>query len=445
MNYKVNDGIFAQISGGLGSSVTVIRISAENQNILKVCNALKINTKKLNPNFTFLSKIFKNNEFLDKALITYFQAPNSFTGEDCIEIAIHGSSFIYQEILEVLISQGLRFASNGEFSYRAFLNGKIDLVEAEGIASLVASSTKIQHLSAQRQFLGEDSKVFISLRNDILDILAFIETLIDFSDEELPEDIIKNLESKIEFIRNKIQNYIHNTSIISLQEGLKVAIIGEPNVGKSSIFNKFCKREKAIVSNIEGTTRDVLEEKIILKGIPVYFYDTAGIRSSIDEVENEGIKRAIQTLQKSDIKLLVKTQNDNKTFADLAKNFNFDIDKNTIFVVNKVDDGFVNDDNSIFNISALNGNGFNALIDKIEQLLETNFLPLIKEGLISTERQKLKLLEVISILNRFDINNEIELVSEDLRIASKLLEEIVGKIDIEDILGSIFSKFCIGK
>ena len=168
MNYKTEDGIFAQIAGGFGSSVILVRLSSNTQNIYKICKALGIKEEKLKPNFTFLAKIYKEGEFLDESLITYFKAPHSFTGEDCLEIAIHGSTFIYEELTNVFVVNGFRFAFNGEFSYRAFLNGKIDLVEAEGIASLVASSTKIQHLSAKRQFLGEFSAVFNELRAGVL-------------------------------------------------------------------------------------------------------------------------------------------------------------------------------------------------------------------------------------------------------------------------------------
>jgi tRNA modification GTPase len=446
MNYKTEDGIFAKISGGIGSSVNVIRISSQSLIINEVCKVFQINQAKLKPNFTFLSKIFKNGDFLDEALITYFKAPHSFTGEDCLELALHGSSFILEEVYSALISIGLRFASNGEFSYRAFLNGKMDLVEAEGMANLIASSTKLQHLASKRQFLGEASREFLHLRALVLEVLAFLESLIDFSDEDLPQDVSFKLEQKVNEVKNKIEKHLQNTSILSLQDGIRLAIIGRPNAGKSSIFNRLCGYEKAIVSKHAGTTRDVIEERMVIKGVPLIFYDTAGIRNSVDEVEMEGVKRAIKTLGKSDIKILVKSAEDNESFEDLAKELNFKLDENTFCVVNKIDilKPLSQGQNSI-HISAFTGEGFNTLLKNIEDLIEANFLPLITTGLIASERQKQMLQKALLHLTRFNMQKEVELAGEDLRQAVKSLEEIIGKVDVEDILGGIFSKFCIGK
>jgi tRNA modification GTPase len=443
MNYKTSDGIFALISGGLGSAVNVVRASCENSKIIEIAKAFKIKEEKLIPNHTFLAKILKNGEFLDECLVTYFKAPFSFTGEDCIEFALHGSPFILEEFYQTLLSINLRFALNGEFSYRAFLNGKLDLVEAEGMANLIASTTKLQHTSSKRQFLGEFSAQFDELRKSILDVLSFLESLIDFSDEDLPSDIAKNLENKVNEVKSKISSHLENTSILSLQEGLRLTIVGRPNAGKSSIFNKLCGFEKAIVSSHAGTTRDILEERLILKGIPLVFYDTAGIRKTKDEIEMEGIKRAIKTLAKSDIKLIVKSSEESESFEEIATEFGLKIDENTICITNKTD--LKPQTEESIGICTLNGNGMKDLKQKIERILEKNFVPLISAGLIASERQKQMLEKALNSLNRFNLSKEIELAGEDLRRASICLEEIVGKVDVEDVLGNIFSKFCIGK
>ena len=446
-SYKTTEPIFANITSIFGSAVIVVRLSsAEFEDIIKACLALEILPEKLKHKQVFLTKITKNGEFLDESLVTFFEAPHSFTGEFCLEIALHGSRFIFEELGKVLISTGFRFAENGEFSYRAFINGKMNLVEAEGMASLIASQTVVQHLAAKRQFCGENAIVFKYLRDLILEVLANIESLIDFSDEDLPTNVSKILEEKVLQVQNEIAKYLQNNSLINLKEGLKLAIIGRPNVGKSSIFNRLCGRERAIVSNIAGTTRDVLEESIILKGIPLIFYDTAGINSQTkDKIELEGIKRAVEVLEKSDIKLLVKEATQTETFTELAKQLNLTIDENTILVINKSDVGKTIAHKNEILISAKTGEGFEALIKRIEGLLEQNFLPLINTSIVASERQRTLLAQALTSLEKFNLTKEIELASEDLRIAAKNLEQIIGRIDIEDVLGNIFSKFCIGK
>jgi tRNA modification GTPase len=449
--YNINSPIFANITSVFSSSIIVVRLSGSKYSILSACQELRIDTSKLIHKTCFLSKLYSGKStgnLLDIALITYFEDPKSFTGEHCLEISLHGSPFIFSEISKILLGIGYRMAEKGEFSYRAYLNGKLDLVEAEGMASLIASETEMQHKISLRQFNGENSKIFENLKNDILDIISNIESLIDFSDEELPIGIEGKITLKLQNLKNEISKYLQNNSIISLNEGLKIAIIGRPNVGKSSIFNKICGFQKAIVSQVPGTTRDVLEGKIVLKGVPIIFYDTAGIHTSQDEVEIEGIKRAIKTLHSSDIKLLIKSAEEkSESFEELAENFGFKIDNNTILVINKIDieQNSSYEEKDIIKISTLKEENFDTLIDSISKVLEKNFLPLINAAVLTSDRQRSLLGTALELLERFNFQKDIELGAEDLRLSAQALEGIVGKIDIEDVLGSIFSKFCIGK
>ena len=444
-NYNINNPIFANITSIFASSVILIRLSGEYEKIKKVLNFFSI--PPLKPRVATLCKLKIKDEILDEAIITYFKAPYSFTGEEVLEIAIHGSKFIFNKISEVLFSLGFNFALNGEFSFRAFMNGKMDLVEAEGMANLIASETELQHKVAMRQFEGEKSKIFQNLKSELIEVLSFIESLIDFSDEDLPKELEKTLKNKVENVKNIISDYLENSSALSLQEGLKIAIIGRPNAGKSSLFNKITNTQKAIVSNISGTTRDVIEERIILKGIPIIFYDTAGItKNTQDEIELEGIKRAIKTLEKSDIKLLVNPANSGESFENLSKDLNFEVDENTIFVLTKCD--LINNftkENNVCKISINIEETIKNLIQKIENTLEKNFLSLLNSALIGSERQKILLTNALIFLEKFNFQKEIELAGEDLKQAANALQNIIGTIDVEDILGSIFSKFCIGK
>lgn len=442
MQYNTSDCIFANITSIYGSSVIVIRISGDFTYIAKALNILGANNIQLKHKVCFLQKLFIGDKFLDESLITYFKAPHSFTGQDCLEIAIHGSRFIFEEISKVFCSVGLRFALNGEFSYRAFLNGKMDLVQAEGMANLIASETSVQHKLASRRFTGEDTKTFEHLRSLILNVLANLESLIDFSDEDLPKTVATELTEKVEIVKHTIQSYLQNNSLVTLKEGIKLVIIGKPNAGKSSIFNMLCGKDKAIVSSIAGTTRDIIEEKIIVKGIPIILHDTAGIRANAkDEIEIEGIKRAIKLLNQTDIKVLVSVE---ENFEVLAKEFDTIIDENTILVQNKVD-LIANIKTNAIQVCAINLEGKQELLNAIEKKVEENFLPLLNSALFVNEREKMLLENAYTFLSLFSLEKEIELAGEDLRQAVNSLSAIIGKIDVEEILGNIFGKFCIGK
>lgn len=441
--YVLSQGIFANITSIFGSSIIVIRVSGKKEKILDACQILKIDTSKLKHKEVLLSKIYKAEVLLDEALITFFESPHSFTGETCLEIAIHGSRFIFEEICKLLVEVGFRFAKNGEFSYRAFINGKMNLLEAEGMANLIASETSVQHSASIKQFTGTNTKTFAQLRESVLEVLSITETLIDFSDEDLPQDVWQGVMEKIEKTKIKISELLQNSSILSLNEGLKIALIGRPNSGKSSLFNKLCGKEKSIVSNIAGTTRDVIDSRSIIKGVPVIFYDTAGIRvSANDEIELEGMARAKEALLQSDIKLFIKDASSNESFAELAKELNFNVDQNTLFICNKSD---LKKCSEGINVCALTGDGLEGLMLNIEEKLEQNFLPLINNGLVSSERQRILLSKSLVALSKITREEEIEIIAENLRFIANLLQEIIGKIDIEDILGDVFSKFCIGK
>lgn len=441
--YNEQECIFSNITSIFGSSIIVVRFSGSKLQISQACSLLNISTLKLKHSRATLCKLYINNTLLDEALVTLFHSPKSFTGEECLEISLHGSKFIFNELSQAFLGAGFRFAQPGEFSYRAFLNNKMDLVKAEGLANLIASESTMQHKAALESFTGKNSSIFNSLREELLDILASIESLIDFGDEDLPASLINNIIHKTDKVKEKIAGYLSNNSVISLNFGLRIAIIGLPNAGKSSFFNCLCKRPKSIVSKIPGTTRDILEEKIILKGMPLIFYDTAGLRNNpSEEIEAEGIRRTKEAITNSDIKLLILDATTPINFHELAMLLDFSIDQNTLFISNKTD---IAKNNQGIQVSALTGEGVDQVIKEIETLLEKNFLPLIGGGLLASERQRSLLKKAFEFLGNFHVKTEIELAAEDLRRSIFSLEEIIGKVDTEHVLGNIFSRFCIGK
>lgn len=434
--------IFAPITAIGKAGVSVIRISGP-----KAADCLRYFgiTKNLEERKALLRKIIdpRNGNIIDIALITLFPAPNSFTGEDVVEIALHSSPYILKTIFELLSKiENVRMAEPGEFSKIAFLNDKMDLVEAEALSDLIASETEIQHQQALNQMQGNLSKIYDNWRTELINISANIEAYIDFPDQDLPEDIIDNLEKQIKKIINEVETHLHdNKRGEKIRTGLSLAIIGPTNAGKSSLINYLAKSEIAIVSDIAGTTRDVVETHLEIAGIPVIIADTAGIRETDNEIEIEGIKRAVKKAENADLKILILDATDLRNWAK--------IDDQTLLVINKTDKSSneIPDFLKKFNPLLISIKE-NINLDQLIISLENRVKELASPGstpLITRARYREALSEVLENLSYFSLTKNIELAAEDLRLAVRSIGKITGKVDVEEILDKIFAGFCIGK
>ena len=441
--------IYALSSGPGVSGVAVIRISGpEASNVIKSLTGKK-NPK---PRIATLRKINNINtyELIDEGIIIWFPGPESYTGEDIAEIHIHGGKAVIQALLNAISKiRNCRLAEPGEFTKIAFQNGKINLLKAESIGDLISAETEIQRLQAIKIMEGGSSVKFNQLREKLLKLLSFVEAKIDFPDEDLPDDNIKKIKKDTREVLNNINKILGDQKVGEIiREGFKIAIIGPTNAGKSSLLNNLSKREVAIVSEIAGTTRDVVEAHLNIDGYPVIISDTAGIRDSKDEIEKKGIKLSLKKAENADLKLVVvdvKNINLSGFLNDLLKN-------DAILVVNKSDLLKEKLDPKIFKfnhvlISLKNNLNIDVLISKIKNNLKNKFI-IDDDILITRERHRQHLVQCEDNLKNFLAKNEkmdFDKGAEDLRLATRHLGMIVGKVDVEEILGSIFNDFCIGK
>jgi len=429
--------IFAPITSPVRAGISVIRISGS-----QVVSCLQILGFKGNPQHSKISfqKIRdpKTSEIIDEVLVSFFQSPKSFTGEDVAEISIHASPFIAKKIFEILSDQkNCRFAEAGEFSKRAFLNGKLDLVQAEAIPDLIAAETAAQHKQALRQLEGKLGAIYEDWRFRLIEISAMIEAAIDFPDEDLPKNIIDKIESDVEKLKNEIASHLNDNKVgQKIKDGLNLAIIGAPNVGKSSLINFLAQSEVAIVSEIAGTTRDVVETHLSIVGVAVKISDTAGIRETEDKIEAEGIRRALKKASEADLKIFLIDAKNPVLRADL-------VDENTIIVVNKIDLEPFNFDGAV-EISLTNNVNTTQLLKKLEEKI-LELIPNQNSPFITQERYRSALQNSVANLESFSLEKNIELAAEDLRMTAREIGKITGKVDIENILDVIFSRFCIGK
>ena len=441
--------IYALSSGPGISGVAVVRVSGkETAEVLK-----KLTGEELpSPRVATLKKFNKidTNELIDEGVIIWFPGPNSYTGEDLAEFHVHGSravvSALHSSISKI---KNCRLAEPGEFTKIAFQNGKINLLKAESIADLVSSETEIQRKQAIKIMSGKSSDQFNSWREKLLKILSHIEAKIDFPDEDLPKDILSEIQKTSDQISSEIKKILDDQKVGErIREGFKIAIVGPINAGKSSLLNYLSKRDVAIVSEIAGTTRDVIETHLNLDGYPVVVSDTAGIRDSKNEIEKKGIKLALNRAEDADLKLVIIDAK-NVDFTGVLKDL---VDENAILVVNKSDllNGKLNDKLKKYDhilISIKNNSNLDKLILKIKSKLENKFLS-HGDILITRERHRQHLEQCINHLQNFKNKNgseEFDKAAEDLRLATRHLGMRVGKVDGEEILGSIFNDFCIGK
>ncbi len=441
--------IFALSSGPGVSGVAVVRISGPDaSNVIESLTGREIPR----PRMATLRKInnINTSELIDEGIIIWFPGPESYTGEDMAEIHIHGGKAVILALQnEIAKIKSCRLAEPGEFTKLAFQNGKINLLKAESIGDLISAETEIQRLQAVKIMNGKSSAVFNELREKLLKLLSFVEAKIDFPEEDLPEENLTKLKKDTTDVLNEINKILDDQKVGEIiREGFKIAIIGPTNAGKSSLLNNLSNREVAIVSEIAGTTRDVVETHLNIDGYPVIISDTAGIRDSKDEIEKKGVKLSLNKAENADLKLVVidaKSIELSGFLNDLLKN-------DAILVVNKSDllkeklDSEISKFNHVL-ISIKDNLNIDKLISKIKDKLKNKFIS-EEDILITRERHRQHLIQCAKHLKNFLEKNDkkdFDKAAEDLRLATRYLGMIVGKVDVEEILGSIFNDFCIGK
>jgi len=392
----------------------------------------------------------KNGDIIDEGLAIYFPNPHSFTGEDVLELHAHGSPVVVDLLLQAMLHLGARLAKPGEFSERAFLNGKLDLLEAEAIADLISANSEQAARSAMRSLQGTFSKKINEAHDNIIKIRTYIEAAIDFSDQDIDflqdETLILRLQALLQQL-DEIQSKAKQGSL--LREGIHVVIIGEPNVGKSSLLNILSEKEAAIVSNIPGTTRDVIREVILLDGLPLHIIDTAGLRESSDVIEQEGMKRAYHEIEKADLILHVVDAGEVRdvNFERGTFSANKIIVRNKIDLINEMPSVIYGPDKTIVSISIINNQGLNDLKNVIKKTVGFHAE---EDGIFLARRRHIDALmqaknHVNTCLMQLLEKQLPELAAEELRLSHMALASITGQFTSDDLLGHIFSSFCIGK
>ena len=422
------------------SGVAVFRISGEN--CIKIISKFT-KLKKPKDRRACLIKLYKNkknNEIIDRVLLTYFKGPKSYTGEDCIEISTHGSPAIINALYKELNKSKLCIeAEPGEFTKRSFENNRLDLTQVEAVSDLINAQTESQRNLALSHLEGNFSKKIKNWANDIKHILANAEALIDFSEDEVPHKIMEKNSKKTKKIINEIRKYLNDEHAgEKIRSGIKIAIIGKPNTGKSSLINYLAKREIAIVSNIPGTTRDIIELNYDIRGIPVIFYDTAGLRKSSKRIESIGIVKSIEKSKLSDINIIMV-----ENTREIRK-YNIK-EKNKIFVQSKTDKKIRKiNKKSVIKISSKNGHGITKLINQIYKLIKFKRNSYDNPN-VSRERHRNQLILSAEALEKSLKSNQIDIKAEEIRKSYINISKIYGKYDIDEILDVIFNDFCIGK
>ena len=430
------------------SGIGVIRVTGP----LSKSISKKILHQDLEPRYAYYGSFFDNdNNLIDKGVAIAFPGPNSYTGEDVVEFQGHGGVSVIRKLLETIISLDVRVAEPGEFTKRAFLNGKMDLVQAEAVQDLIQSSSEESALSAVRSLTGEFSEKINQILSELISLRVFVEATIDFSDEEIDFLESHEVSSKLYSLKLTLLNILESANQGAiLRDGIHVAIAGKPNAGKSSLLNSLTKQPSAIVTDVAGTTRDVLKETIQIDGMPIHIIDTAGLHNSDNIIEQEGIRRAHTEINNADVVLLVYDASDKS--VDLSILPESVKDKPKIIIKNKIDltgskTGIQKiQNNPEISISAKNGDGINIVRKALADFAGLNSNT---EGVfLARKRHIIAINETLSFINsaisQLD-GGASELVAEDLRQAGMHLGQITGEFSSDDLLGQIFSSFCIGK
>lgn len=464
MSINIEDTIIALATPSGMGAIAVIRLSGKDA-VKLVSNHFqsKYGSKDLNKvksHTIHLGNIVDGDRIIDEVLVSIFKNPNSYTGENIVEINCHGSIYIQQEIIQLFLSKGCRTATNGEYTLRAFTNGKLDLSQAEAVADLIASDSKASHQIALQQMRGGFSSEIEALRQELLNFASLIELELDFSEEDVEFADRTEFKRLVDKLSSVLKRLIDSFAIGNVfKNGIPVAIIGEPNVGKSTLLNALLNEEKAIVSNIAGTTRDAIEDEIAIEGITFRFIDTAGIRNTEDVVENIGIQKTFSTIEKAQlILLLIDGENAdlNTIKQETLKDIQTKYPKKKILpIINKVD--LLNKEdisnlktkiqNSIL-ISSKEKTGISELKNELIQLVNIGALS-NNQNIVSNSRHFEALTNALKSIKEvekgMELNISSDLVAIDIRQALFHLGEITGEVTTDDLLGNIFANFCIGK
>lgn len=448
-------------NGGIG----IIRMSGENcfevlEKIFKTNKGNKINIEKIKGYTIQYGYVIDNktNEIIDEVLVSFFKGPKSYTRENMCEINSHGGMIVEKKILEQCLNNGAILAEPGEFTKRAFLNGRIDLCEAESIIDIINSKTEKEAKASINQLQGYLSENIEKIRHRLLDIMADIEASIDYPEYDI-EEVTNNKALKLlEDVKHKLKELEESfNSGKILKEGIKTAIIGKPNAGKSSLLNTILKEERAIVSDIEGTTRDTIEELVTIRGIPLKIIDTAGIRKTSDKIEEIGVEKALKVAEEADL-ILAILDNTKQLNEEDIKILKLIENRNAIILLNKIDIKENNLENSkelteigkkVIKISAKNREGIEELYKEIEKMFNIKEIDIDNGNLITNIRHKeqisYSIKSIEEAINAINLNLPIDIISISIKQALEDLGKITGDNVSEDIINEIFSKFCLGK
>ncbi len=444
------DTIFSLVTKNINQNIGIIRVSGL-ETLIVIKKIFSLGEEEIKPNKIIFKELYWEGKFIDHVILLFFKGPNSFTGEDVVEIQYHGSIFLTKKIEDILLKQNLRRAEKGEFTKRAFLNGKIDLTQSESINSIINAENELIQKSASNNLNGLQNKFIKETIDFFENIISRVQLSIDYPEnKDLPEYNFENIINDLKIFQKKLEKIIISSEkLIKTSSGVKIGIIGEPNVGKSSLFNSLLNEDKAIVSDIKGTTRDVIEAQLYISGIKVTFQDTAGIRESDDFIENEGIKRSFKILENADIVLFMLDAT--KDIAIQEKKFHNEFKRynnKLIKVLNKKDLIKGTHLNEIV-ISAKN-NDINSLVIFLEKYINENIINFNEDEsiLISNsqlERFKEIKIKIIGIIEMVNAGYPEDILYYEFNEIIKQLYIIIGKEIDEDYFTNLFKDFCIGK